>query len=187
MRQLATTIVALLMSWLGVGLLDAASATAPAPATPTTASYTYDDLHATTDRIYSATERGPPAAYNNATTYDAVDHRSHGASARLETAGVPGSRTYTNVAPLSHVTRAMATTRAQVRLSDGDSSSDSRAGVAAKAGAGAGDDLTRLYRAVDPAELKDIVGTGVYPSAPGGARRASTSSRPRHRRRTSRT
>lgn len=39
---------------------------------------------------------------------------------------------------------------------------------AAKAGAGAGDDLTRLYRAVDPAELKDLVGTGVYRSAPGG-------------------
>lgn len=34
--------------------------------------------------------------------------------------------------------------------------------------ANAGDDVTRLYRAVDPAELKDIVGTGVYRSAPGG-------------------
>jgi hypothetical protein len=41
-------------------------------------------------------------------------------------------------------------------------------GVAAKAAAEGGDDLTRLYRAVDPAELKDIAGTGVYRSAPGG-------------------
>jgi hypothetical protein len=38
---------------------------------------------------------------------------------------------------------------------------------AAEAGAGLGDDVTRLYRAVEPSELKDIMGTGVYRSAPG--------------------
>jgi hypothetical protein len=41
-------------------------------------------------------------------------------------------------------------------------------GVAAKTATEGGEDLTRLYRAVDPAELKDIAGTGVYRSAPGG-------------------
>jgi hypothetical protein len=39
---------------------------------------------------------------------------------------------------------------------------------AAEAGATLGDDVTRLYRAVEPSELKDIMGTGVYRSAPGG-------------------
>lgn len=40
--------------------------------------------------------------------------------------------------------------------------------VATGVAANAGDDVTRLYRAVDLDELKDIVGTGVYRSAPGG-------------------
>ncbi|MGL5830216.1 MAG: hypothetical protein ACRC0L_11695, partial [Angustibacter sp.] len=47
---------------------------------------------------------------------------------------------------------------------EGPSISVSDAAVAANAG----DDVARLYRAVDPAELKDIAGTGVYRSAPGG-------------------
>lgn len=42
-------------------------------------------------------------------------------------------------------------------------------GVAANAGAGAGDDVTRLYRAVEPDELADIMGTGVYRTPAGGA------------------
>jgi hypothetical protein len=41
-------------------------------------------------------------------------------------------------------------------------------GVAANTAGVGGEDLTRLYRAVDSNGLKDIEGTGVYRSAPGG-------------------
>ncbi|RBY76602.1 hypothetical protein DQ239_13770 [Blastococcus sp. TF02-09] len=43
-----------------------------------------------------------------------------------------------------------------------------RAGRTLRAASGEGDDLTRLYRAVEPAEFRDLVGSGTYRSAPGG-------------------
>lgn len=157
----ATAIIAVLCGAIGPGQAIALTGPAVVP-------YGYDGHDEAAVLADTTTERGPPATHDRHTAYYAVDPRSHGASTRPDGPAPSHALAYDHPALLGQIARTTSTTRTGADGDAGDPSSLARSGSAAKAGAGAGDDLTRLYRAVDPAELKDIVGTGVYRSAPGG-------------------
>lgn len=92
--------------------------------------YAYDihrDPQVLTD---PATERGPPSAYDQADTHDAVDPGAHSVSVRLATR-TPGTAIAYDAPQRPCKSRAARTTRDQVLRTDGDLSSLAWAGVAA--------------------------------------------------------
>lgn len=157
--RLIALVVAIAATWLGIPQFAAAVV---APATPT-ATYNYDGCYCAAVAADLATERGPPSTGHHYTPYDGAHRWSHGARARLKVDAIDAYTGYDTLAVSARTVRGGTTTEGQVGRT-GDLSPLAPSGVAANAG----DDVTRLYRAVDPDELKDIVGTGVYRSAPGG-------------------
>lgn len=99
------------------------------------AAYTYDapiyDAHVTD----SARERGPPSAAVTHITYDAVDLRPHGPSARPSGLTAPPIATYDYPAVLAHAVADATTTSGHTGSIDGDLSARSASQAAANIGA----------------------------------------------------
>jgi hypothetical protein len=103
-----------------------------APVAPPASSYTYDvPAHEATTTGATA-QRGPPAAYNPATAYDAVDRWSHGASACQNGPTHSRAFAYDHAALHVQVARASGTTRTGAAGNVGDLSSFERSEAAAE-------------------------------------------------------
>jgi hypothetical protein len=91
-RRLAALIFALiagLLAWLiPIASAEAASGQPPTPI------HTYNATDHSEPSTLATTERGPPATYDQHTTYDAVDRLSHGHSARPVGAMSSATHTY---------------------------------------------------------------------------------------------
>ncbi|NYG58762.1 uncharacterized protein (DUF2384 family) [Nocardioides daedukensis] len=100
MNRLLALVISLLAAWLA----GAPAATAAAPADPVTA-IGYDARETPAHVIDTTSERGPPAAHNERTTYDAVDSWSNGDPAR------PGGTTPPATFAYDHPARFVQTAR----------------------------------------------------------------------------
>lgn len=160
-------LVAALVAWLSF-----APAVAPSPLPDSTvAAYTYDASGHVSPAIRAATERGPPTAGDQDGIYNAADRLSRGASARPDGPTPRAATTYNDAVRLAEVAQPTGTTQEQARRSGGESSSLTRAGVAAKSAdealAGVDDVLGGLskgrsggVRSVgSDAELDEVYGT----------------------------
>lgn len=106
----------------------------------------------------TVTERGPPAAHEFGTTYDADDLRSHGVSVRPDCSVPPVITTYDVPTPFAHIDNATGTTQESAELIDADLSSLQRAGVAAKAVPEAGKTTAVIGRLPDTSVAKGWAG-----------------------------
>jgi len=95
---------ALLVILATIFAMPVAIASAPASADHMHA-FTYHDNHHTGAATYTTTERGPPAAYNRGTDYDAVDLRSRGASARANGPATLGIHDYDDIVMFVRIAR----------------------------------------------------------------------------------
>jgi hypothetical protein len=128
-RALLRALLAVIVAWFTVAPMAAVAV----PSVPPTV-YGYD-AHASSASGDCTAERGPPASYGHAiTTYNAVDLRSNGFSARPDGATPVAAFAYDRPALLVQVIRASGMTEGQVRVLDGDLSPLSWSRVAAKAG-----------------------------------------------------
>lgn len=134
LRRVTGAILAVLIvvvtTWLGFAAAGSALAVQPAPAY----SYTYDVPTYDMPVNGAASERGPPTQSLNDITYDPVDRRLHGTSARPEASLAASITAYAYSGTSAPVTGARTTTGTDAVLADGDSSSEERFGVATKAG-----------------------------------------------------
>lgn len=127
MRRLLVIIIGLLAAWLG------AAAPIGALASPTTtAAHGHDSHHRVVTISLATTERGPPAADDRYAIEAAVDHRSHGASARPDRATPPVLFAYDHPALLVRVDRTSGTTQGQGQVLSADLASISGTRIAAK-------------------------------------------------------
>lgn len=128
----------LLRSLLGslLAILGLSWGAAPAFAIPTSAvvAYCYDGTLDAAGSGHLSTERGPPAAFDCNTTYDAVDRWSHGASACPQPGTSSDAITYDVPSTLELGARATATTREQAQGDGGALSAFAPSGVAAETG-----------------------------------------------------
>ena len=160
MRRIALMFIAALVAL--IGLVPLAS-TAQAGPSVEAAAYTYDTPEYDPPGNGAASQRGPPAQSLATTACDA-DRWSRGTLARSDVLAAPAITTYGYLGTPARVARPMTTTGAHVVLVDGDRSSLSRFGVAAKtttsladeaAGLlGNADDVVVLGRQVDTAVAK---------------------------------
>ncbi len=143
MAMIHRLLLAIAASFLGLAGTVQAGAIAVAPASAATPAYAYDAAHYASGPTATASERGPPVAYERVTTDDAVDRWSHGHSARGKTALPPGSNTYDHPALLVQVASALGTTQPGA---DGDVGGLSPLS-AARSAANAGEDTVSLFKA----------------------------------------
>lgn len=109
--RLVVVLIASLAAWLGSGTPLALGTSTSSPA-----AYAYDSQHHTSVMTRTMAERAPPVSYDHTiTAYNAVDHSSHGASARQDCAAPPLALAYDNPLPLVQVARIEATTRGLAR------------------------------------------------------------------------
>lgn len=101
--RLAAVCVAILATWLGLG---ATPTDAVESAPVQVASYTYDGHQGSAEQMQAATERGPPAGNDSATTYDAVGHCAGGAAARPDGVSTVEANDYEDSARFGRVTHA---------------------------------------------------------------------------------
>lgn len=137
MRRILTAVIAVILVWL-VLPVSAVTATAPGHMTMT---YTYDSHHHDSLAIHTTAERGPPVAYDHAVpTYDTVDRRSHGASARPVPVEPQPIRRCDQPPPLAQVAGAASTTATVAENAWPNPAHLARSSVAAEGAAGAADD-----------------------------------------------
>lgn len=130
-RFLLRAILASIFAWLLGG-----AAAAPAAVTPPSevvATYTYASHHDSLLRTHSASERGPPASYDNHMPGGAVDRGSHGASARADGTTTAPVIEYDHSGAFVRGTRATGTTQEQAQSFDEALTSRGPVDVAAKA------------------------------------------------------
>jgi hypothetical protein len=134
MRQLLMFIVTMLAMLFGAGT----QATASVPAVSDVEFvhvYTYDGSPRSVSSSGDTTERGPPIESVWAdTAYDAVDHRSHGVSARPDEPTPRVTTTYDDPARLAQDARVAGTTASRPQIQEGGRSSLARGRVAANGG-----------------------------------------------------
>lgn len=125
---IVTAVIAAVLALLAVPSPEAVAGDPPArlPA------YAYDGVHGPVVATSDAFDRGPPVRASAASTYDAFDRWSRGASARPDGPPPGATTTYTIPAQFAHVTRAMTTTGLHVVVADGGFSARPVASVAAK-------------------------------------------------------
>lgn len=109
--------------------------------------HAYDGTRAVDLFDDTATERGPPAAHDRATTYDAVDRRSHGALGRPEIGAGHVHTAYDQLVRPARIASSGTTTQEQAHRADGGLSSPAPTGVAANA-------VTRAPQVLRVGELK---------------------------------
>lgn len=105
LRIVGAVVAAVLVCFVGAG---------PSPgATPTARvqTCTYNSDHQTASIMSATSERGPPAAYNRTTTYDALDRWLHGVSARPAATTAPLTYNYDDRTPLVRLAGAATTAR----------------------------------------------------------------------------
>lgn len=134
MRRVVIGFVGLLIAWLGLPALTSTAHAAPVQV------YAYELQQHPASELGDTTERGPPLTANDYTADDAVDLRSHGASARLHVSQTSAISTYSDVATLAEVAPDTTATGGHVVLADGVLLSHQRCHVAAN-GAGRVDRL----------------------------------------------
>ncbi|WP_203337830.1 hypothetical protein [Nocardioides limicola] len=157
--RLVAAVIATVLTLLAAPTTEAI-ALAPAESPWT---YVYASHHRTALATGAATECGPPATHDCATN-DADGLRSLGDLARPNGPTTPATYDYNDFDHRAQIAR-------RCTLAEDRADGVPRALAVVQRSVvcrNTGNDLTRLYRAVDAAELKDIVGTGVYRSAPGG-------------------
>ncbi len=94
--------------------------------------YTYDAPTYDVPENHAALERGPPVTGYANTSYDTVDVRSHGSSARLSGSGPRATYDYGDTALLVQSDIVTDTTNVPARAKNGDLSASKRLQVAAK-------------------------------------------------------
>lgn len=164
MRSRIGTLLALVSAFV-LALLAAptAEAIAVAPATSLPACV-YEGHHNTTVATYTTTERGPPAAYDLAPTYDAVDRWSHGASTCSGEAKTPVHCTYDDPARFARTAFASHGVVWATSVDEVSFTVVQRTSVAAEAGG----DLTRVGRWMSPEEHGAMIDTGMFQEGGGG-------------------
>jgi hypothetical protein len=157
-------LVTVLLGWL-IAFPDELALAAPTHAEFT---YTCDSQHnaavATT-----ATERGPPATYDRATTYDAVGLWPRGTSACSDVPTLRTATTHDDPTRFVQVAQATGTTPEPVRHLDGALLAFARSGVAAKTPIGFAEGLGQS--ALTPGRMqhgtKNLTKAGVLPAWSG--------------------
>lgn len=156
-------VLSVLAVFSGSGGVTAAAPTAPSNLHAHTYHATYYDAPAHD----TASERGPPAAdvsKSASAGKHAVDRGSNGDSARPGTAATRDYTHYGRPGQLANDDHGTGTTNAPHAAGDGDLSTPTVAGVAAKSG----DDLVDVWRVVGPDEAAQISKTGSYQVQLGG-------------------
>ncbi len=126
-RRVVSFVVVLLAAILGA----AAPSHAFTPRDLPIVSQVYNDDHVAPLVSSATSERGPPAKHDHHTAYDAVDHRSHGASARLDGTTPAVAFTYDHHAPLAHAASVTSAAHMGAGVVSGDPRASTGASVAA--------------------------------------------------------
>lgn len=127
--RLLLVLIASVIGWLGSGTPLAFGDSTSPPVV-----HVYDSQHHRAVAPRTITERGPPNATYDYTTYDAVDRWSRGDSARPNGSTGPGTYGYDDVARAQHSARGSRGTGEQVRGQEAGFVVVQRSSVAAKSG-----------------------------------------------------
>jgi hypothetical protein len=142
-------VIALSLAMAGVLLGTTGSEAIAAPEMPATG-YSYNNDCASVASIDTASDRGPPdQGYTDTAPRDAVDLRSHGASARVERIAPSATTTYDTYTALVWDTWVTDTTQGRVEVTDGHSGVFQRGSVAANGGSRLAEASSSAFRAAD--------------------------------------
>lgn len=127
MIRLFVAAMATALVWIGIGQGTETVATS----STSSVIYAYDGQSCTSPAIYTTSERGPPATYDQSTAYDAANCWLRDASACPDRPNTPPTTTCTTPAALAGDAAATTTTGGQARLADRDLCALDRGRVAA--------------------------------------------------------
>lgn len=130
MIRLVAAIFGLILGWFG--FLSTAEAAIAAPTQSCVQAYEYDGHRMPVQVVDANSERGPPAAYDYATSHDAVGHQSRGDSVRPGGTTPRAAFAYDPQVSLAQAVSAATPTAGPGRVASGDLRAVSGAGVAAK-------------------------------------------------------
>lgn len=159
MRRILTSLIAMVAILLG-GVQPAATA-APVAVPATNA---YDGHHHAAAPTDTATEHGPPLAYDRFAIQDAVDVLSHGASARPNLTALGPTTPYVTLTSLAAGAHAATATGRQVQAAGGNLSALRVASVAANGA----DDTIRVGRWMGEDEFTKMSNSGRVIEGGGG-------------------
>jgi hypothetical protein len=141
-RKLAHTAIVLIVATLAALLVLAVKADAAAVPSHAATTYVYDGFARTSSPVDITNTRGSPAAHDQDTAYDSVDHMSRGALTRPGVAVHLASYTYNDLARLAEVAQVTVAPQEPAQGDDGWLSARAPSDAAAKNGVPLGPGVT---------------------------------------------